>query len=99
MSSLEIVSVLEQKIEGLIAYVNDLEAEKSRLVSELQEKESTIRELNSKIEALEGERASIGSRIENMLEKLESVTGESVKEKPPENVETQGNDGGFEFTD
>ncbi len=99
MSSLEIVSALEQKIEDLIAFVNDLEAEKGRLVSELEEKESTIRELNSRIEALEGERENVGSRIENMLQKIASVTGESGKEKPAEYADTPGNDGGFEFTD
>ncbi len=99
MSSLEIVSVLEQKIEDLIAYVNDLEAEKSRLISELEEKESAIRELNSRIEALEGEKVNVGNRIENILEKIARVTGESVNEKPAEYVETPGNDGGFEFTD
>ncbi len=80
MTDLGIVSVLEEKIERLLSYLNDLEKEKSQLIQKLKERDATITDLSTKIETLEGERADVGSRVERMLEKIESITTRSDEE-------------------
>ncbi len=102
MSDVAIIAVLEEKIDGLISYIERLEEEKQDLFNQIREKDTQISDLEGKIEAFENERAEVGKRVEHILEKLGRISdgqrsGEQVNDLHNEEVDSSKD--GFQFTD
>ncbi|NPA95498.1 MAG: cell division protein ZapB [Thermodesulfobacteria bacterium] len=77
MDALEIISVLEEKIETLLSHVANLEERNRNLQQELDENKARVAELTAKVEGLEQERADVSARVERILAKIGEVTDET----------------------
>ncbi len=102
MSDVAIISVLEEKIDGLISYIERLEEEKKDLFNQINEKNAKISDLEGKIEALENERAEVGKRVEHILEKLGRISDGQGSEAQGDNLQgttVDSSEGDFQFTD
>ncbi len=101
MNGLEVISVLEEKIDTLLSYVAKLEEDKRNLENQLEEERNRVSELSARVETLENERADVGARVERILSKIGEVAAASSEESHHEEVNQdhgQG-EGDLQFSD
>lgn len=66
-------SVIEKKISDLAGMVVALKKEKESLSTQLEKKESEVKDLTRKIAELTEERNSIRKKVETILARIESI--------------------------
>ena len=101
MEGLEVISLLEEKIDSLLAYIKELEDEKRLLSERLKQSDEEIGGLNQELDRLKKERAEIGQRVENILGRISSLgDGQgAVAELQAREGEDRAAQRGFEFVD
>ncbi len=65
--------LLEEKVEGLIKYCNDIRSERDELLRQTQEQALHLKELEEKLTRLEDEREKVHFRVSALIEKIEQL--------------------------
>jgi chromosome segregation ATPase len=64
---------LEERVKEILQGYSSLKQEKEAMADKLQLKDKSIDELNEKIKALDDRRHSIKTRIERLIQRIESL--------------------------
>ena len=74
--------LLEEKVEGLLTYCNEIRSERNELLKQTQEQSSQLMELQEKLTQIEDEREEVRLRVSALIEKIEQL--EVFPENPEE---------------
>ncbi|NIA08614.1 MAG: cell division protein ZapB [Nitrospiraceae bacterium] len=72
--------LLEEKVEGLIKYCNNVRSERNELLKQTQEQSSQLREFEEKLTQMEDEREKVRLRVSTLIEKIGQI--EVLPEEP-----------------